>query len=159
MFGRTVLLGVTLAASAGAASAAPPASYGYGRNAEATGPVIDLRAHLGAGSVASAPTPARVATREPNARLTAFAPAVQASDPDEAAFAIQLGAFAERKAAERVLAQARAAGPARIEKVKVDGRTLHRVHLGAFAARSDAETALANLAALGFADAIVARLR
>lgn len=160
MLARCVLLGLTAAANAGAAWAAPPAAYGYGRNAEPTGPVIDLRPHLGVPTMASAPPPRALAAVEPTARLTALASAAPTPAASaEAAFAIQLGAFSERALAERVLSEAAAAGPARIEQVEVGGRTLHRVRLGAFAAREDAETSLARLAALGFADAIVARLR
>ncbi len=72
----------------------------------------------------------------------------RADDSGRQRWSVQLGSFADRRWAERF---AERLDGARIERLRVDGRTVYRVYFGRFADREDAEAWRARLAGWGIA--------
>lgn len=72
------------------------------------------------------------------------------------AFAVQIGAFVDPAAAERVRAVLEQAGHVAVEPRDAAQGRLYRVRLTGFASRADADTARRAAAGLGFPEAIVA---
>jgi rare lipoprotein A len=127
-----------------------PALFALG--ADAAGARVHVR-YLG-------PAPRRVGADISEPRRTASAPS-QISAPATAPaltgdrFVVQVGAFGDPQAAERVRRTVAAVAPA-----TTDARNgLHRVRLGPVASRDDAERLRRSVAALGFSTALIAPLR
>ncbi len=73
----------------------------------------------------------------------------------EGGFAVQAGAFADRRNAERAAQRLAAAGDASIRPLDRDGEVLYRVLVGGWSQAGEAASARAQIAALGFPDAKV----
>lgn len=94
------------------------------------------------------PAPGQTATTAgPSPAQRAVAPA---PDPD-AAWAVQLGAFSSRAAADKLVADLRRRGyPAFIVEYRAEGKVLHRVRVGPEQDRGRADSLAARLAKDGF---------
>ncbi len=76
--------------------------------------------------------------------------------PEVVAFAVQVGAFADRRNAERAVERLGAADDASIRPLDRDGEVLYRVVVaGGWTQAADAASARSQIAALGFPDAKV----
>lgn len=155
----------------GAARAAVPAAYGYGRPLPSAQPILDLRPWLSANSEAGSGLALALARRErapetaaPMAYAAqqtpdAFAPPsvlAQLEPAPQARFTVQIGAFSVRENAERFLAQFSQLAGGRVVETGSGPRRLHRVRMGEFNSRQAAERARARLLAAGISEAIIA---
>ncbi len=87
---------------------------------------------------------------------SAEAPAPALLPPSGSGFAVQAGAFADRRNAERAAQQLATAGDASIRPLDRDGEVLYRVVVaGGWSRATDAASACSQIAALGFPDAKV----
>ncbi|MBV6418239.1 MAG: Cell division protein DedD [Steroidobacteraceae bacterium] len=75
--------------------------------------------------------------------------------PDTQGYAVQIGSFANRTNAERLVARLKAGGYAAFMLPPESGRKLYRVRVGPVAERDAAETLAARLAAAGQAGKVV----
>ena len=79
-----------------------------------------------------------------------------AEDIGAGGYAVQAGAFADRRNAERAAERLSAAGAPRIRPLaRADGAVLYRVLVGGWTGADEAASARAAVVALGFADAKV----
>lgn len=113
-----------------------------------------LLARAAEGVLDVATTPVRLAAEVATAPVRLVAAAF---DGDEGGWAVQGGAFADRRNAERLAERLSDLGETRIREQEAGGRTLYRVLVGSWEDPNQASQALTRVAAMGVSDARVVR--
>jgi cell division protein FtsN len=102
-------------------------------------------------------TPTPVPTRTPSRAAVRTPTPARAARGLEGSFLVQVQAFSDRAAAERVAESLRAKGyEPRVSPARRDGKTLYRVRVGTFASETEARAAIERLKAEGFSGAFLA---